>query len=585
VSSKIDTLEPRGGEPLPIWLASIAVRTSAKDLAQAQGAPPGDKTTGDIARQAEQAIAGVPLGLAAGGNRASQIAALRSLVAERIGASVSIVREEFRTIRGAVAARAAVPSFRKLGFELRRRMRSSRESAPRVRSSSIGTSFSLKLFAAFGAAALGLTLVVVILFGRLGSPATSSADFPGAPTWQTSAPAAQTPEERPAVGIGVEFTRANIRYCTFQQIRLEALGPVTEGADLVVFNALVADWNARCTRYRYRSADKDAVDAEATGRRALLEVEGRALMNSWRRKIVTTVQQRPASAGLDTGEDPAIVQATAESAAKPGQASDAIERLPLLITLGRAAADEPDRDTGLSLRTPSLALLRADVAMRVQRRLNDLGYAISPVDGTWGTVSRNALRRFKQANGLLGNDAFDAETVTRLFSTSAVTAAAPGQPDDETGAIETAYPPPPAAGMNPLNRGDGQRIQQRLTELGYYSGHGEGAWGTASRNALRGFKAANGLPDDDEWNAMAEAVLFDEQAVRAADATAVSPRSSVVPTAAGVAVPLPPKRPPPPPAKAGESTPALAPREAPRPPGLIPAPAARVSGAATRPSP
>jgi peptidoglycan hydrolase-like protein with peptidoglycan-binding domain len=295
-------------------------------------------------------------------------------------------------------------------------------------------------------------------------------------------------------------------------------------------------------------------------------------MNGWRRKIVTTVQRRSVPAAPDPGEAAAIVPAAGDPSALPANVGDAAERLPLLITSGRAATDEPDRDTGLSLKAPSLALLRADVAMRVQRRLNELGYTISPADGTWGTMSRNALRRFKEANGLLGNDAFDAETVTRLFSTSAVTAAASGQTDDHAAAIETAYPPPPSAGMNPLNRTDGQRIQQRLAELGYYSGRGDGLWGAASRAALRSFKLGNGLPDDDEWNAMAEAVLFDEQAVRAGDAAVGSLRAP-----AAAAVPLPPKRPPPPAtAKAGEpAAPATALRDTPRPPGLIPGPPPR----------
>src|SRR5262249_12333419 len=106
----------------------------------------------------------------------------------------------------------------------------------------------------------------------------------------------------------------------------------------------------------------------------------------------------------------------------------------------------------------------------------------------------------------------------------------------------------PAAGLNPLNRADGQRIQQRLTQLGYYTGRGDGAWGAASRTALRGFKAANGLSADEEWNAMAEAVLFDGHAVHAGDAAAAAPRAGVTPSPAP-AVPLPPKRPPPPAAK------------------------------------
>jgi peptidoglycan hydrolase-like protein with peptidoglycan-binding domain len=211
-----------------------------------------------------------------------------------------------------------------------------------------------------------------------------------------------------------------------------------------------------------------------------------------------------------------------------------------LITQGRTTAEDSDRETGLSLKSPSLALLRADVAMRVQRRLNDLGYAIA-VDGTWGTGSRAALRRFKKANGLLGNDAFDAETVVRLFSTLAVAAPA-NQRDDESATVETLYPPPRDAEMNPLNRADGQRIQQRLAALGYYNGRGDGTWDPAVRAAMRKFKAANGLGNNEDWDAWAEAVLLDEQAVRAGEPGASDPRKTAA-SAAVAPVPLPPKRP------------------------------------------
>jgi hypothetical protein len=575
VSSKIDMLEPDGGKPLPDCLAPPDARTPEHDAAQ-PCAVRADGETADIVRQAAQAIAGVPLGPAGDAGLSVHAAALAKFVVARIGVAASILREGLEAFRGAVAAHGGPAAcLRNFGVELRRNMR---RGPSRFRLGSTAAHRNVKLVAALGAVALVLSLALVKFPGRVGSPALPS-DFPGPPARQTSAPAdAPASEERPAAGIGLEFSRANIRYCTFQQVRLEALGPVTEGADLVVFNALVEDWNARCARYRYRPVDKDAVDSEAAGRRALLEVEGRAFMNGWRRKIVTTVQQRPASAGPD--ENAPLVPTAAGTSAAPASARETVERLPLLITLGRVATDESDRDTGLSLRAPSLALLRADVAMRVQQRLNQLGYTISPADGTWGTMSRNALRRFKEANGLLGNDAFDAETVTRLFSTSAVTAAASGQRDDGAATIETAYPPPPAAGMNPLNRADGQRIQQRLTELGYYAGHGDGAWGVASRGALRSFKVANGLPNDDGWDAMAETVLFDEQAVRAADASVGSTRNP--PPAASVVVPLPPKRPPPPmtAAKTTDPAPSSPPRDAPRPPGLIPAQPPRVPAAA-----
>ena len=520
MSSRIDTLEPNG-EPLARLLASIVAQISTQDFAQPQTLTCED----DIARHAQHAIAGIPLGLARAHPRPDDIATLRSVVAARIRACARVLQQPLHRFAGVVSI-----------------LRNTCVRAVDVtglwgRPNAIPSNARLKLGGALALAALGFGLAFLYASGRF-APSLASPEAGGPIALTQQASAEQFAEERPLRDGKGEFTRANLRYCTFQQIRLEALGPITEGADLLVFNALVEDWNVRCTKIRYRAEDKNVVDAEAGRRRALLEVEGRALMNGWRRKIVTTVQQRPAFAALDVDEEG--TGAGPAAAVTPEQPSEAVERLPLLITHGRATAEDLDRDAGLSLRAPSLALLRADVAIRVQRRLNDLGYAIA-VDGTWGTGSRAALRRFKKANGLLGNDAFDGETVVRLFSTLAV-AAPPNQRDDETITVETAYPPPPLADMNPLNRADGQRIQQRLAALGYYNGRGEGAWDNAARVALRKFKTANGLGNNENWDASAETVLFDEQAVRAADAGASDPRKTAA-SAGAASVPLPPKRP------------------------------------------
>jgi peptidoglycan hydrolase-like protein with peptidoglycan-binding domain len=564
VSSRIDTLEPNG-EPLAHLLASIVAQISAQDFAQPQALTSGH----DIARHAQQAIAGIPLGVAQAHTRPDLIATLRSVVATRIRVFAPLLQQTRHRFAGAVpilrnACAGAFDAMRRHGVPILR-----------LRPNAIHRNAGIKFGGVLALAALGLALAFIYASGRFARWLPPSENGP--PIVQTQpAGAEQFAEERPLRDGQGEFTRANLRYCTFQQIRLEALGPITEGADLLVFNALVEDWNVRCTKVRSRAEDKDAVNAEAGRRRALLEVEGRALMNGWRRKIVTTVQQRPAFAALDGDEG--VTAADSAAAVTPEQTSDAAERLPLLITQGRATTEDPDRDMGLSLRTPSLALLRADVAMRVQRRLNDLGYAIA-VDGTWGTGSRAALRRFKKANGLLGNDAFDAETVVRLFSALAVAAPA-SQRGDETATVETVYPPPPLADTNPLNRADGQRIQQRLAALGYYNGRGDGAWDNAARFALRKFKAANGLDNNENWDASTETVLFDEQAVRAADAGSSDPRKPTA-SAATAPVPLPPKRPMPP-AKAAEHAAAIVPQDNLRPPGPIPGPA---RGAPPRTSP
>jgi peptidoglycan hydrolase-like protein with peptidoglycan-binding domain len=309
----------------------------------------------------------------------------------------------------------------------------------------------------------------------------------------------------PVTGKSIALTRENIRYCLFQEVRVEALGPLTAAVDLAIFNALVNDWNARCALALYPPADKVAVDAELLERRAAIETEGREFASKWRRRMAVRIGTSSAGASVAR-----VSAAAAGNGAQPpfGEMPPEMSTPPAVVTaqlfLNDAAALAPSRP-------PSLMLLHTYVAARVQRRLNELGYTIMPMDGTWGPMSRMALRRFKQANGLLWDDALDAETAARLFSMAAVSSPPVDAAQSENGALtfEAVYPPPAGATMNPLNRTDASTIQRRLAALGYGVGD-VGVWGAASRATLREFKATNHLPNDDEWDAATEAALNSE---------------------------------------------------------------------------
>jgi peptidoglycan hydrolase-like protein with peptidoglycan-binding domain len=359
-------------------------------------------------------------------------------------------------------------------------------------------------------------------------------------------------EDRPASGSNLLLTRANIRFCRFQQVRLEAIGPLTQRADLAVFQALAGDWNARCARYRYLPADKRAVDGEAIEHRETLEGEGRALLGAWRRRI---------HLGMLASLSPSLPRAASDDPAAE------LRALPPLITLGIPGKPEAE-PIARSLRAPALELLRPLVASQVQRRLNDLGYAISPADGIWASSARIALRHFKATNGLLRDDVLDAETAARLFSTSALEAPPGGWKPEDADAIETAYPPPAGARMNPLNRDDAEQIQRRLAELGYYSGADNGLWGAASRNAVRAFRSANRLSVEEEWDAATERALRAKHALRAPPDKMVRPLKSRTGSRAARTAAAPPKRAvhSPPSAKSGVTAVA----DAPRPPAPIP---------------
>jgi hypothetical protein len=203
VSSKIDTLEPNSSEPLAILLASIVASISTHDSAQAAFLD--GKTAGDIARHAELAIAGVPLGLRSGVDPAGGAAALRRVVAARFETALQIARRGLALLK--------LPQEINRYAEAAHSWLVSTEKNKHVKIGAVAT------------AALTLSIVLVQLAsnGRWFLPLR---DAPVTPQPDVSI-AAQTVEER-APGVGdIEFTRANIRYCTFQQIRLEALGPIT----------------------------------------------------------------------------------------------------------------------------------------------------------------------------------------------------------------------------------------------------------------------------------------------------------------------------------------------------------------------
>jgi tetratricopeptide (TPR) repeat protein len=119
------------------------------------------------------------------------------------------------------------------------------------------------------------------------SGSTRSAGEPSVGTFDPDKYLADTSETMPPPGSGMSLSRANIRYRSYQGIRLDAARTViaTE-SQRRYFNSSVDDYNSRCGQYRYRESDKSAVDGELPGKRFILESEGRSLAASWLPKYV-----------------------------------------------------------------------------------------------------------------------------------------------------------------------------------------------------------------------------------------------------------------------------------------------------------
>ncbi len=84
------------------------------------------------------------------------------------------------------------------------------------------------------------------------------------------------PELKPPIASGMTLSEGQLRYCIFQQERLEYMRNLyLTNSEIGHFNKLVADWNARCSSYRFRPSIKEKIEAETAKISTKLQQEAR----------------------------------------------------------------------------------------------------------------------------------------------------------------------------------------------------------------------------------------------------------------------------------------------------------------------
>lgn len=219
---------------------------------------------------------------------------------------------------------------------------------------------------------LGIAAVVGLLWliGQSNKPTSSLAPAYSPPA-QSAAPSYSPPaqpqaqslpqESKPPVGQDLVFSMAQIRYCLAEDIRLEgakaALNNYSD-SDVDRFNAMVADYNSRCSSFKYQTNNRGRNDLNSAQRdiepyRSQLQAEGRSRFT-----------RSPSTGSLSA----------------PAQA--------------RPAADETVR--------------------AVQQKLNELGYSAGPADGLMGRGTRAAIIAFQQDRGLAATGVADQTLLFQL---------------------------------------------------------------------------------------------------------------------------------------------------------------------------
>jgi hypothetical protein len=91
--------------------------------------------------------------------------------------------------------------------------------------------------------------------------------------------ASASTEKAPPIGSGNALSAAQIKYCLAEQIRLDGARSSLDQQSATAadrFNAMIDDYNNRCSSYRYKRSDFQRAQSEVEADRVILQAAGRA---------------------------------------------------------------------------------------------------------------------------------------------------------------------------------------------------------------------------------------------------------------------------------------------------------------------
>jgi peptidoglycan hydrolase-like protein with peptidoglycan-binding domain len=162
----------------------------------------------------------------------------------------------------------------------------------------------------------------------------------------------------------------------------------------------------------------------------------------------------------------------------------------------------------------------------IQKRLKDLGYYKSTIDGKFGRLLTKAVKEFQAAHGLEADGVAGKSTYAVLFSDNALKAGTTPTP------VPTETPSPAANSTSsdswPVLRKDDSgdavaQLQEALIQLGYLSGTADGNYGAKTVEAVKAFQKANGLTQDGTAGEETQRILYSGNAKKAGSTATPSP--------------------------------------------------------------
>ena len=182
----------------------------------------------------------------------------------------------------------------------------------------------------------------------------------------------------------------------------------------------------------------------------------------------------------------------------------------------------PAPDPAASAYTLLYSGSQGDAVKTLQSALKELGFYTGAVDGSFGSGTRSAVTAFQKMNGLTQTGTADAATQALLYE---------GKPKNSKGTATAVKTVSSVAGASISSGSQGEavtRLQNRLKELGYYTGSVDGIAGSGTVKAIKAFQKKNGLSQTGTADAATQNALYASTAI-AANATA-TPKPTATPT-------------------------------------------------------
>lgn len=190
-----------------------------------------------------------------------------------------------------------------------------------------------------------------------------------------------------------------------------------------------------------------------------------------------------------------------------------------------SAVDPVPAPVKVSAYTPITASSDEMEIRTLQMALQELGFYTITVDGKYGNGTKKAVSAFQTKNGLKATGAADVETLELMFE---------GTPRDSKGKAVKINTLPPLNGQTVSSGKRGGAVimlQDRLKELGYYSGKSDGVCGSSTVSAIKAFQKKMGLSQTGTADATLQSILYSSAAL-SAKATA-TPKATAAPVPGG----------------------------------------------------